>query len=656
MMADKTEILKKYFGHDSFRQGQDTLAGALLSGRDVLGVMPTGAGKSLCYQVPAMTVPGVALVISPPISLMKDQVSALRLNGVPAAYINTSLTAQQQRLAIQRAQEGQYKLIYVAPERLDTPAFRQLCQTIPVSLVAVDEAHCVSQWGQDFRPDYLRIADFIAALPHRPPVGAFTATATARVSQDIVQYLGLRDPVRVTTGFDRPNLFFEVIPVTRKRGEVLLDALSRLEGQSGIVYCATRKNTESVCELLRSHGYAAAAYHAGLEDADRKQAQEDFQYDRIQIIVATNAFGMGIDKSNVRFVIHYNMPKSIEAYYQEAGRAGRDGDDAVCLLLFGKSDIVTARQLIYHSSNPDLPPETAAQVRQADLDRLRAMTSYAESTTCYRARLLHYFGQSAPAVCSGCSRCLPTRFPDARLTAEDAGLTRAERKARKAAELAEAEGSPAPVSAASSAELTPFAEALFERLRKGRSEIAQGLGLPAYLICDDRCLKDMAVKQPRTREELLNVFGIGRRKANQFGDDFLRMVAEGVADLDAIPSQDDEPPLPEPPEDIAETSGKPANAGQKWTPEDEQNMLNLWKQDWSVARIAEEMGRTNGSIIAKLKRHGEDPYLQILRDPDKRGFLRRERASGASIEQLCKAMDELPGVILLTLYDMGDIQ
>ena len=249
-MPTKQQLLKDVFGHDSFRDGQESLIDALLSGRDALGIMPTGSGKSVCFQLPALLLPGVTLVISPLISLMKDQVSALRLNGVPAAYINTSLTAQQQRLAIQRAQERQYKLIYVAPERLDTPAFRQLCQTIPVSLVAVDEAHCVSQWGQDFRPDYLRIANFIAALPHRPPVGAFTATATARVSQDIVQYLGLRDPVRVTTGFDRPNLFFEVIPVTRKRGEVLLDALSRLDGQSGIVYCATRKNTESVCELL----------------------------------------------------------------------------------------------------------------------------------------------------------------------------------------------------------------------------------------------------------------------------------------------------------------------------------------------------------------------------------------------------------------------
>ncbi len=647
-MVEKARLLRDVFGHEDFREGQEALVDALLQGRDVLGIMPTGGGKSLCYQLPALLLPGVTLVISPLISLMKDQVSALKLNGVPAAFLNSSLTPGQQSLAIRRAAEGQYKIIYAAPERLDTPAFRRLCAQLPISLVAVDEAHCVSQWGQDFRPDYLRIADFINSLPQRPPVGAFTATATERVSQDIVRYLRLREPLRVTTGFDRPNLFFEVIPVKRKRDEVLLEALKRLPGQSGIVYCATRKNTDKVCECLRAHGYAAAAYHAGLSDEARQAAQLDFQYDRAQIIVATNAFGMGIDKSNVRFVIHYNMPKSIEAYYQEAGRAGRDGEDAVCLLLCSKSDITTARQLIYYNENPALSPEEAAQVRRAELDRLQAMIGYASADTCYRAKLLQYFGQPAPAACGGCSLCAPRRFPEAMLFAQDAALTRAERRALEAQ-------NPVPGQQAAGSDPSPVQAALFEHLRQGRAAIAQRLGVPAYVVADDRCLKDMARKQPRTQEELLDVVGIGAHKAKQFGTEFLRLVSEGLSSIEGMAESDlADPAILD--ENAPDTSGKPAAAGQKWTETEHRQMLNMWQQDKSLDEIAQILGRTSGSIASRLKAAGVNPDLIILHSEATREEIHQARSSGATLSQLSESMRVPISVLLMTLYDMGLIQ
>ena len=330
---DKYEALRQTFGYSSFRSGQEQIVDALLSGRDALCVMPTGAGKSICFQIPALLLPGVALVISPLISLMKDQVASLNQAGVRAAYLNSSLTPRQYAHAIENACSGMYKIIYVAPERLETYEFRELCREIEVSLLAVDEAHCVSQWGQDFRPSYLRIRAFIESLPRRPVVGAFTATATEEVQADIVKLLNLQDPFRMTTGFDRPNLRFEVRTPHKKNSE-LLDILAEMRDRSGIVYCSTRKNVEEVCSLLCANGYAATRYHAGLGDAERRDNQDDFLYDRKTVMVATNAFGMGIDKSNVGFVIHYNMPKNLESYYQEAGRAGRDGSDAVCILLY----------------------------------------------------------------------------------------------------------------------------------------------------------------------------------------------------------------------------------------------------------------------------------------------------------------------------------
>ena len=346
-LSPKYRALKQYFGYDSFREGQEPVVDAILSGRDVLAVMPTGAGKSICYQVPALVLDGVALVISPLISLMKDQVQSLIQSGIPAAYLNSSLSERQFDLALSNAARGKYRIIYVAPERLQTPRFLAAARAMRISLVAVDEAHCISQWGQDFRPSYLEIPDFLSALPRRPAVSAFTATATERVREDILSLLRLDDPVVQITGFDRKNLYFSVTEPSDKNA-ALLRLLDDYRGLPGIVYCATRKKVETVYQLLVESGRPATRYHAGLPDSERQANQDDFIYDRRDIMVATNAFGMGIDKSNVRFVIHYNMPKDIESYYQEAGRAGRDGERADCHLLFGRQDIVTQQFFIDH--------------------------------------------------------------------------------------------------------------------------------------------------------------------------------------------------------------------------------------------------------------------------------------------------------------------
>ena len=401
---DKFSILKHNFGHSRFRQGQEALIDAILSGRDVLGVMPTGGGKSLCYQVPALMLSGVTLVISPLISLMKDQVSALKKSGITAAYINSSLTSDQLRLVYERTSKGAYKLLYIAPERLITKEFLAVIQKIEISLVSVDEAHCISQWGQDFRPSYLKIADFIDALPHRPVVAAFTATATAEVQQDIIRLLRLIDPMCNVTGFDRPNLFFDVQSPKNKMS-VLLNLLRERKEKNGIIYCATRASVERICQHLCDKGISATCYHAGLDEATRRSNQDAFQFDRKNVMVATNAFGMGIDKSNVNFVIHYNMTKSLEAYYQEAGRAGRDGEPADCILLFSAGDIETARFLIKNSSNEELSEDAQALVQQKDYERLQTMVGYCKTTKCLRGYILDYFGQKHEAVCGNCGNC-----------------------------------------------------------------------------------------------------------------------------------------------------------------------------------------------------------------------------------------------------------
>lgn len=402
---DKYTILQRCYGYSAFRPGQEELIDGVLNGSDVFGIMPTGGGKSICYQVPALLLPGVTLVISPLISLMHDQVLSLKSVGIPAAYINSTLSYAQHQAVYRNLLSGKYKIVYIAPERLDYGGFGSVAERLDISFIAVDEAHCISQWGQDFRPSYLRIVNFIDSLPKRPVVGAFTATATRQVREDVERILNLHSPVRTVTGFDRPNLYFEVIRPKNKEQE-LLYLMSSRRNKSGIVYCSTRKRVEQVCQLLQDRGYAAARYHAGLEEQERSANQEDFIHDRKTVMVATNAFGMGIDKSNVSYVIHYNMPKSVEAYYQEAGRAGRDGAEADCILLYSGADVTTAKFLIeQNAENEELDEAQRELVRQQDLERLAAMTTYCKTKDCLRGYILNYFGQVHSELCGNCGNC-----------------------------------------------------------------------------------------------------------------------------------------------------------------------------------------------------------------------------------------------------------
>ena len=414
---DKFDVLRKYFGYSSFRKGQEEMVDCLLSGRDALGIMPTGAGKSICYQVPAIMFGGVTIVVSPLISLMKDQVNALVQQGVKAAYINSSLTDTQYDKVLKNAALGIYKIIYVAPERLESVNFINLCRRIKISMVAVDESHCVSQWGQDFRLSYLNINKFISVLPNRPIIGAFTATATDEVKKDIVNILQLDNPAVVTTGFDRPNLFFSVLRSAKKDSR-LIELIKERRDKSGIIYCSTRKKVESVCDLLIKNGFPATRYHAGLSDEERVKNQDDFVYDRKPVMVATNAFGMGIDKSNVSYVIHYNMPKNIESYYQEAGRAGRDGQEADCILLYGAGDVQTCRYFIENTEpNPQLTPEQNEMFKKREEEHLKHMIFYCRTSDCLRNYMLRYFGDEAEENCGKCSNCL-TKFETADVTIE----------------------------------------------------------------------------------------------------------------------------------------------------------------------------------------------------------------------------------------------
>ena len=504
------QTLKQYFGYDSLRTGQEELINGILAGHDVLGIMPTGAGKSLCYQLPALMLKGITLVISPLISLMSDQVKALNQAGVHAAYINSSLTENQIRIALSYASQGRYKIIYVAPERLNTPRFLDFACNADISMLTVDEAHCISQWGQDFRPSYLEIAGFLTRLPRRPIVSAFTATATERVKNDIVASLGLNNPVTMVTGFDRPNLFFRV--VTRKGGSQkdnsIINYVKKHEDESGIIYCATKKNVDKLYTLLNEQGISAGRYHAGLSNDERKQNQEDFTYDRIRVMVATNAFGMGIDKSNVRYVLHYNMPQSLEYYYQEAGRAGRDGEEAECVLFFSKQDIMINKFLLQNKASAG---DVASDMQKTanDQRKLQQMINYCETDKCLREFILSYFGDTTPCICNKCSNCVVVEDEEEETYVETG------KKRKKAAQLAG---------------LNELGAALFEKLRSVRTELAAEKSVPPYIICSDKTLKDICAKLPRDKEQLADVYGMGEQKIQNYGEAFVTAVNSFVAD------------------------------------------------------------------------------------------------------------------------------
>lgn len=406
MLQTKEQILHTYFGFREFRDGQAQIVEALLNSQDVIGIMPTGAGKSICYQVPALMLEGLTIVVSPLISLMKDQVSALTQNGIAAAFLNSTLSPKEQYETLQAAQNGEFSLLYVAPEQLCTPRFLNFSTRVPIAFVSVDEAHCVSQWGQDFRPSYLSIHDYIDSLPKRPIVAAFTATATDLVKKDIIQLLRLNNPFELKTGFDRKNLFFGV-QKPKDKFQAVVAYLKENEDKSGIIYCSSRKNVEDVCERLDALGYPVTRYHAGLSSEERKKNQELFVTDNAPLIVATNAFGMGIDKSNVAFVLHYNMPKNIESYYQEAGRAGRDGSNAECILFYSGRDVVTNQYFIDNSfENQQLQGAEAQLFKEHEQQRLKKMSFYCFTQGCLRQYLLRYFGDERSHYCGNCSNCL----------------------------------------------------------------------------------------------------------------------------------------------------------------------------------------------------------------------------------------------------------
>ena len=602
-MQDQYEVLYRYFGYTAFRSGQAELIDAQLSGRDVFGIMPTGGGKSLCYQIPALMLEGITLVVSPLISLMKDQVTALKNMGVSAAYVNRSLSAEQIRLVLRNIQQKKYKIIYIAPERLLTESFLAAISNLKIAMVAVDEAHCISQWGQDFRPSYLRIADFLKLLKVRPVVSAFTATATQEVRDDVERILGLQNPLRIITGYDRPNLRFAVVQ-PKSKPLALLDFIEARPGKCGIVYCSSRKEVEKVCQMLQNKGVSATRYHAGLSEEERHTNQDDFVYDRCKVMVATNAFGMGIDKSNVGYVIHYNMPQCIESYYQEAGRAGRDGENADCILLYSPSDIRTAKFLIQHpTENEELSEEERSNLVKKALIRLDAMVGYCNTSHCRRGYILEYFGQEYPQLCGNCSNCESTaeqrditeyakmilsciyriheqlgyslgitlvvrvlhgsrekRIKELRLdrlstyglmnhvpraeiremisalenqgyimTHPDRGDLNLTDKAREVLFHGEkvkmlVRKKKREKSRKEDASSNPNTAGLLEELKALRLTLAKEENMPAYIVFSNATLKDMAQKAPVTMAEFLAVSGVGKFKAERYGQRFLTAI------------------------------------------------------------------------------------------------------------------------------------
>lgn len=527
---DKYTCLKQYFGYDSFRPGQEKLVDAILSGRDVLGIMPTGAGKSICYQVPALLLQGITIVVSPLISLMKDQVGALNQAGVHAAYINSSLTENQIAKALANASNGQYKIIYVAPERLQTRGFIEFAASAHISMVTVDEAHCISQWGQDFRPSYLNILGFVGILRERPIISAFTATATDKVRADIHGILKLEAPEILTTGFDRSNLYFEVRHV-KDKDAFLLNYLKRHRMECGVIYCSTRKNVDKVYEMLNRCGYSVTKYHAGLSIEERRDNQESFIFDIKPVIVATNAFGMGIDKSDVRYVIHYNMPQSMENYYQEAGRAGRDGESAECILLYSPQDVIINRYLIENrEANPNLTPEETEEVLRRDEERLKLMTYYCKTSGCLRKYILNYFGDYTlknKNGCDSCSNCCKTENFEAEYEAEYEAVEKSTSViASSAKQKLEAyrRGSVGAKKRGVTELLDERQLRVFARLKELRKLIATSKGVPPYVIFSDKTLAEMCLKMPSNMEQMLEISGVGQFKYEQYGEVFLEEI------------------------------------------------------------------------------------------------------------------------------------
>lgn len=662
------EMLKMYFGYDEFRKGQQELIEGIFKGRDVLGIMPTGGGKSLCYQLPAVAIEGVTIVISPLISLMKDQVDSLNEIGIRATYINSTQEYDELMDVLAAIRRGKYKIIYVAPERLSTSLFSNLIKDVKVSLVAIDEAHCISQWGHDFRPSYLEIPKFIASLNPRPPVSAFTATATKQIVEEIKKLIGLQNPREKITGFDRPNLYYQVIKVSKKFKHLLEYLNSNFEDESGIIYCATRKTVESVVNKLKEEGFSVAGYHGGMGTEERRENQDDFILGRKQLIVATNAFGMGIDKPDVRFVVHYNMPKNMEAYYQEAGRAGRDGEKSDCILMYSPSDIVKQKLMI--QSN------TFNEVRQEILYKnLQYLIDYCHTNDCLRTEILNYFGEEAKKDnCQNCSNCLDEsemiditieaqkilsciyrldqrygvnlviqvlrgsrnnkvleagldsistygimkdysnhavreiimtltskgyiqittdKYPTLKLTKRSRDILKGKVQVFHKKDLVHKKVDVDKKDRKAIGIDISYDNGLFEKLRALRLQKATEKEVPPYVIFHDAALREMAAYIPKDKKSFLDIKGVGGKKYESYGEEFIELIKEYCSDNGVKPIE-------------IRRDNKEYERETIYNDKPESNRYELtyscYLEGLSLKEISEKRGFTKATIIKHLKK------------------------------------------------------